>query len=62
MLLHYLNVFLNLDNDSVVFQIQLFSTWGDPYYVGLNGLEFYNARQEKIPLTKDSKFVVEKKN
>lgn len=39
----------------VVFQLQLFSTWGDLYYIGLNGIEFYDEAKEKIPLTRDSK-------
>ncbi|XP_066496415.1 katanin-interacting protein isoform X2 [Tiliqua scincoides] len=33
-----------------IFQFQLLTSWGDPYYVGLNGLELYNERGEKIVL------------
>ncbi|XP_071964548.1 katanin-interacting protein-like [Antedon mediterranea] len=37
-----------------VFQFQLLATWGDPYYIGLNGLEFYDACGTKIALTENN--------
>ncbi|XP_014661506.1 PREDICTED: uncharacterized protein KIAA0556-like isoform X2 [Priapulus caudatus] len=37
-----------------VFQFQLLSTWGDPYYVGLNGIEFYDLTGQKIVLTQNN--------
>ncbi|XP_062330391.1 katanin-interacting protein isoform X4 [Osmerus eperlanus] len=34
-----------------IFQLQLLTSWGDPYYIGLNGLEFYDQNDQKIPLS-----------
>ncbi|XP_073669267.1 katanin-interacting protein isoform X2 [Paramisgurnus dabryanus] len=37
-----------------IFQLQLLTTWGDPYYIGLNGLEFYDQDDQKIPLNENN--------
>ncbi|XP_078414458.1 katanin-interacting protein isoform X1 [Cetorhinus maximus] len=37
-----------------IFQLQLLTSWGDPYYIGLNGLEFYGDSGEKILLTENN--------
>ncbi|KAL0871387.1 hypothetical protein ABMA27_005120 [Loxostege sticticalis] len=34
-----------------VLQLSIFSTWGDPYYVGLTGVELYDPHGNLIPLT-----------
>ncbi|XP_026321262.1 protein KIAA0556-like isoform X2 [Hyposmocoma kahamanoa] len=34
-----------------VLQISIFSTWGDPYYVGLTGVELYDPHGNMIQLT-----------
>ncbi|XP_059167114.1 katanin-interacting protein-like isoform X2 [Physella acuta] len=37
-----------------IFQFQLFSSCGDQYYIGLNGLECYDAAFQKIELTQNN--------
>ncbi|XP_042293815.1 katanin-interacting protein isoform X2 [Sceloporus undulatus] len=37
-----------------IFQFQLLTSWGDPYYIGLNGLELYNECGEKILLSENN--------
>lgn len=39
-----------------VYQIIIFSTWGDSYYVGLNGIQIYDSYGNEIILTTDSTF------
>ncbi|KAL0122229.1 hypothetical protein PUN28_007165 [Cardiocondyla obscurior] len=37
-----------------VYQIIIFSTWGDSYYVGLNGIQLYDNYGNEIKLTTDN--------
>ncbi|NXG66309.1 K0556 protein, partial [Hemiprocne comata] len=37
-----------------VFQFQLLTSWGDPYYIGLNGLELFNEDGDQILLTENN--------
>ncbi|KAL1787305.1 KIAA0556-like isoform X2 [Sigmodon hispidus] len=39
---------------TVIFQFQLLSSWGDPYYIGLTGLELYDEHGERIPLSQNN--------
>ncbi|CAI4225287.1 unnamed protein product [Auanema sp. JU1783] len=33
-----------------IFQVRLLSTWGDEFYIGLNGIELFNTKGERIRL------------
>jgi len=35
-----------------IIRLELIDTWGDPHYMGLNGLELYDCFNKKIPLDK----------
>ncbi|KAM5227700.1 katanin-interacting protein [Ctenodactylus gundi] len=37
-----------------IFQFQLLTSWGDPYYIGLTGLELYDERGGRIPLSENN--------
>ncbi|NXL55784.1 K0556 protein, partial [Chordeiles acutipennis] len=37
-----------------VFQFQLLTSWGDPYYIGLNGLELFDEHRDQILLTENN--------
>ncbi|XP_031451055.1 protein KIAA0556 homolog isoform X1 [Phasianus colchicus] len=37
-----------------VFQFQLLTSWGDPYYIGLTGLEFFDEHGDQILLTENN--------
>ncbi|XP_071570324.1 katanin-interacting protein-like isoform X4 [Temnothorax nylanderi] len=37
-----------------VYQLIIFSTWGDSYYVGLNGIQIYDNHGNEIKLTTDN--------
>ncbi|PIO65483.1 hypothetical protein TELCIR_12844, partial [Teladorsagia circumcincta] len=38
----------SLGKVKIIFQLQLLSSWGDEFYIGLNGIELYDRRHERI--------------
>ncbi|XP_050297659.1 katanin-interacting protein-like isoform X2 [Anthonomus grandis grandis] len=48
-----LQIYSSMSLDSMygfVVELVIYSTWGDQYYVGLNGLELYSFNGDRIPL------------
>lgn len=42
---------------TVIYEFQLHATHGDAYYIGLNGIEFYDEHGERIGLTEQSSLI-----
>lgn len=42
--------------EGFVIQIVIYTTWGDQYYVGLNGIELYDDLGRMILLSENSKY------
>jgi hypothetical protein len=41
-----------------ILKIRLLSTWGDPHYIGLNGIEVYDQLGEPILASPGNEFVL----
>ena len=47
-------LFLSFLKPVVIWKFVFLSTWGDPFYLGLNGLEMYDWQGSKLPISINS--------
>lgn len=51
-----MNIHCDMSLKGFVFEMIIFSTWGDSYYVGLNGIEFFGENGKHLTVTELSMY------